>query len=105
MQATLSTETLPLIAGADPTPVPTVWKPATRVAFRMALIYFLLFAFCDGNGSLFQPIPVIGDWIDGKLTWPLHRLAELAASHVFHLTGVGAKFHPTGSGDTSAMPL
>jgi hypothetical protein len=71
-----------------------------RVAFRIALIYFVLFAFCDGNGTIFSYYGSIGDWIDSKLIWPMNHLAEFFSLHVFHFTGVGSRFHDTGSGDT-----
>ncbi len=96
-------ETASLIPGATPPPEPRPWRPLTRLAFRMAFIYFLLFAFCDGNGSIFQSYGPVGGWIDGKLTFPLFRAAEFLSLHVFHFTGIGATFHPTGSGDILAQ--
>ena len=88
-----------LIQGGTSAPTPRPWHPLTRVAFRTAFVYFVLFAFCDGNGSIFQNYGSAGEWIDGKLTWPLFHVAEFLSIHLFHFTGVGATFHPTGSGD------
>ncbi len=93
----------PLLANAAAPPARTHWSSLTRVGFRIAFIYFILFLFCDGNGSLFEQFPVVGGWIDGKLTWPLFRVAEFVSLHLFHFTGVGATFHPTGSGDTQVQ--
>ena len=81
---------------------PKQWSHSTRVAFRMAFLYFILFAFCCGNGTIFDPFPVVGDWIKDKLTWPLYRLTEFVSVHVLHFTGVGATFHDSGSGDSLA---
>jgi hypothetical protein len=33
------------------------------------------------------------------IAWPFQQVSMWAATHVFHITGVGATFHPTGSGD------
>ena len=93
-------ETAPLVTGAEPTPTPAPWPPLTRVAFRLAFIYFMLFAFCYGNGTIFGLYGQVGDWIEGKLDWPFNHVAEFVSTHIFHFTGIGATFHPTGSGDT-----
>jgi hypothetical protein len=77
------------------------WTPLARVAFRIAFIFFFCFIFLCGNGTLFSIFPVVGNWIDTALTWPTNQLAVWVGQHVFHLSGVGAKWHPTGSGDTT----
>lgn len=84
-------------------PKPVHWTPLTRVGFRIAFLYFFCFLFLYGNGTLFSVFPVVGGWIDQKLSWPLNRLSEWVGFHVFHLTGVGAHFHSTGSGDTAVQ--
>ena len=47
------------------------------------------------------PAPTIVDIADGRLGWPLAKLAHWVGVHVLHLTGPGADWHPTGSGDTA----
>ncbi|GAA3751656.1 hypothetical protein GCM10022270_07800 [Terriglobus aquaticus] len=79
---------------------PAPWSHLHRVLFRVAFVYFLLFAFCYGNGNLFDIIPVVGDRITQGLNWPLDHLAEWISTHVLHYSGIGATHHETGSGDT-----
>ncbi len=80
---------------------PVAWSALERVGFRVAFIFFLCFAFLTGNGTVFAIFPVVGDWIETGLTWPTNHLAVWVGQHVFHLTGLAAKWHPTGSGDTT----
>ena len=82
-------------------PVPAHWTALTRFLFRIAFLYFFCFMFFFGNGTLFSFIPVAGDWIEGILTWPFSHLAVFTGRHLFHLTGLAADWHPTGSGDTT----
>jgi hypothetical protein len=82
-------------------PAPLHWTPLGRVGFRMAFLFFFCFIFLYGNGTIFSIFPVAGDWINGILTWPTNKLAEWVGVHVFHLTGIAARWHPTGSGDTT----
>ena len=82
-------------------PVPMHWTPLGRAAFRIAFLYFVCFIFFSGNGTIFEIFPVVGDWISSVLDWPIQHLAEWTGNHVFHLTGIAAKWHPTGSGDTT----
>ena len=77
------------------------WSPVARVAFRIAFVYFFCFLFCFGNGTVFDLFPVVGGWINEAMTWPFNNLAEWTGQHVFHLTGLAAHWHPTGSGDTN----
>jgi hypothetical protein len=79
----------------------TSWSGFSRFAFRIGFLYFFCFIFCFGNGTIFDLFPVVGDWIDTAFTWPLNHLAEWTGQHVFHLTGLAAHWHPTGSGDTN----
>jgi hypothetical protein len=78
-------------------PVPLHWTPLSRVAFRIAFLYFFCFIFCYGNGTIFSIFPWIGNKIDTVCTWPLNTLAVWVGQHVFHLTGLAADWHPTGS--------
>ncbi len=82
-------------------PVPLHWSPLSRVAFRIAFLYFFCFLFFYGNGTVFTIFPWIGDKIDTVLNWPFQNLSEWVGQHVFHLTGLAAHWHPTGSGDTT----
>jgi hypothetical protein len=77
------------------------WSPLRRFGFRVAFLYGLCFLFLYGNGNLITLIPVAGDKIDFALSWPVRRLDEWIGQHVFHLTGVAARWHATGSGDTA----
>ena len=82
-------------------PVPLHWTPLSRLAFRIAFLYFFCFLFLFGNGSLFLLFPVVGAKIDGLLTWPMNQVAQWVGQHIFHLTGRSAAWHRTGSGDTA----
>jgi hypothetical protein len=95
--AELQTDRQTGTAAAAPAP----WSPLARVGFRIAFLYFFCFIFLYGNGSLFGIFPVVGGWIQGKLNWPFNHLSEWTAQHLFHLTGIAAHWHPTGSGDTT----
>ena len=90
----------PLIPGAAVPVLPRPWSHPTRVLFRIGFVYFLLFAFCDGNGTVFQIFFTPGHWIESGLNWPLDHLSDWISVHVLQYTGVGATHHPTGSGDT-----
>ncbi len=87
----------------DPAPIPTPapWSPLKRVLFRIAFLYFFCFCFLYGNGTIFMIFPVVGMWLSRWLKWPLNTLAQWVGQHVFHLTGLAAHWHPTGSGDTT----
>ena len=82
-------------------PTAKPWPVAGLILFRIAFLYFFCFLFFFGNGTVFDLFPVVGGWIDMVLTWPFNHLAEWTAQHVFHLTGLAAHWHPTGSGDTA----
>jgi hypothetical protein len=91
----------PVTSAPEAKPSPASWTPLRRFAFRIAFIYFFCFLFLYGNGSIFEIIPVAGSWINNLLTWPMNHLAVWTGHHVFHLTGLAATWHPTGSGDTT----
>lgn len=86
---------------AQKAPSRPAWSRATRVGFRMALIYFVCFIFFTRNGTLFDLFPVVGNWIDKGLMWLPDRASAWLGVHLFHLTGTAAQWHPTGSGDTA----
>jgi hypothetical protein len=82
------------------TPAPPAshsWTPLQRLAFRIAFLYFFCFLFLFGNGTLLDFIPRAHHY----LTWPMATLAQWTGQHLFHLTGIAAKWHSTGSGDTA----
>jgi hypothetical protein len=82
-----------------PAPTPA-WSFATRLGFRAAFCYCLLYALCCGNATLWEIIPFgAGDHIGDWLAWPFRHGAEWIGQHWLHLTGVGAKLHGGGSGD------
>lgn len=83
-------------------PVPPRWSFFTRLAFRFAFCYFMLFALCCGNATLWEIIPFhIGEHLNNWTSWPFYHGAQWLGQHLFHLTGVGAKLRNTGSGDTT----
>lgn len=84
-----------------PTPA-TTWPRSGRIAFRFVFTYLLVYAFGCGNGTLWDLIPFgVGGWLSSHVAMLWFKPAELIATPVFHLTGVAAHFHDTGSGDTA----
>ncbi len=80
---------------------PARWSFATRLAFRIGFCYLLLYALCCGNATLWEVIPFhAGEHLEDWTSRPFFLAAQWLGQHWFHLTGVGAKLHPTGSGDT-----
>jgi uncharacterized membrane protein YphA (DoxX/SURF4 family) len=80
------------------------WSLASRVGFRFAFCYFMLYLFCNGNVTVFTPIDRItwvNDVFSGWFNQPFHPVTEWLGQRVFHLTGVAAKWHGGGSGDTA----
>jgi len=90
-----------LVPPAPPVVEPIRWKPATRLAFRFAFCYFMLFALCCGNATIWEIIPVAGGYIEDWLSRPFTYAGQWLAQHYFHIQGAGAKLHETGSGDTA----
>lgn len=82
-------------------PTPGHWTALGRFAFRFASSYLLIYAFGCGNATLWELIPKIGDWIGSHLSLTWLKPAEYLAQHAFHVPGVGAHIHDTGSGDTA----
>jgi hypothetical protein len=82
-------------------PAPVRWSLATRIAFRFGFCYLMIYALGCGNATLWEVIPFhIGEHLEGWTAWPFFHAAQWLGQHLFRLTGVGAKLHGTGSGDT-----
>jgi uncharacterized membrane protein YphA (DoxX/SURF4 family) len=82
----------------------TVWPLPLRIAFRFSFLYWLLYIIPSaGAVSLFDLLPFggIGNKLSSWFAWPLARLAHVVGFYVFHLSGEGYDWHPTGSGDTA----
>lgn len=81
---------------------PAAWPLWKRVGFRFAFLYWGLYILpAAGQVSLFDAIPWGNSLLDDWIGWPLAQLSQWVALHIFHLTGDGAHWHPTGSGDTA----
>jgi hypothetical protein len=79
---------------------PVHWSPLTRFAFRFVFAYFMLYAFCCGNATLWELIPFhAGEHLEDWFNWPFNHAGQWLAQHLFHVQGVGAKIHGGGSGD------
>jgi hypothetical protein len=82
-------------------PTPRRWSFGTRLAFRFSFCYLMIYALCSGNATLWEVIPFhIGERLEDYTSRPFFLIAQWLGQHLFHLTGVGAKLHGTGSGDT-----
>jgi hypothetical protein len=82
------------------TPQPArAWSFATRLGFRGAFCYCLLYALCCGNATLWEVLPWVGEPINAFFAAPFRISAQWVGQHWLHLTGVGAKLHGGGSGD------
>ena len=80
---------------------PVRWSVGTRLAFRFGFCYLMLYALCCGNACIWEIIPFhVGEHLEDWTSWPFFHGAQWLGQHWFHLTGVGAKLHNTGSGDT-----
>ncbi len=82
-------------------PTPLHWNPLFRIGFRFCFCYFAVWIFLNGNSTVWQAVPIIGDGLGETAAYPPVFLANWVAPHVFHLKGVAAHSHPTGSGDTA----
>jgi len=93
-------ETFVAADAAQDTPV--YWKPLTRLSFRFAFCYFMIYALCCGNATIWEVIPFhVGEFLENWLSWPFAHAGQYLAQHMFHVQGIGAKLHDTGSGDTA----
>jgi hypothetical protein len=82
-------------------PTPRRWSFGTRLAFRFSFTYLMIYALGCGNATLWEVIPFhVGERLENWTSWPFFHGAQWLGQHLFHLTGVGAKLHGTGSGDT-----
>ncbi len=79
------------------------WSPATRIAFRFAFCYFLLYALCCGNATVWKTAPIIGDRLELLFWWPWRHAAPWFGRHVFHLTGTSARLHLGVSNDMALV--
>jgi len=86
------------LAPAGTTPVAVRWTPLGRFGFRFAFCYLLLFAF--GRCGTLDIVPKIGSYISWGFAIASFKPAEWLVQHRFHVTGVAAHLHPTGSTDT-----
>jgi hypothetical protein len=86
------------------TPQAHPWPLAGRIGFRFAFCYFTIFLFCHGNTTIFSPLDTL-PWLHGTIAawlWtPLAMLAQSIGPRMFHLTGLAAAWHGSGSGDTA----
>ncbi len=82
------------------------WLRWKRVLFRFAALFWTGYILqSDLVWAITAFVPPLQRWLlpwpVRTLTWPVQALTRLLASHVFHLTGIAAKPHETGSGDTA----
>jgi hypothetical protein len=88
------------VDAAPEAPAAVHWSFLTRLGFRAAFCYCLLYALCCGNATIFEPLPLhVGEFIEKWTSWPFRNGAQWAGQHLFQLTGIGAKLHGGGSGD------
>ncbi len=85
----------------SPNPQPDRWPLIGRIGFRVAFCYLLLYAFSSTNANLLYILPKLGAMIASWLSFATLSPAIWLAHHLFHITGVGAQIHATGSGDTA----
>jgi hypothetical protein len=97
-EATLSPPQAAVAAPLANEPV-APWSWLRRLGFRFSFSYWVLFALLNGNVTLFLVLPVIGWPIQRGLDAPGRALTQAVADSFFHLTGVAARWHPSGSGD------
>lgn len=77
------------------------WNLSTRLAFRFAFCYFVLYALCSGIFTVWETIPWAGSYIENWLAWPFLQAAHWLGVHVFHLHGIGTTLADSDSGDTA----
>jgi hypothetical protein len=82
-------------------PPPACWSFATRLAFRFAFCYFMIYALCSGFLTIWETIPWAGGYIENWLAWPFRHAAQWLSLHVFHLHGIGTTLGDSDSGDTA----
>src|SRR5580704_16016562 len=77
------------------------WTPVERYGFRVACCYLLLYALSSGNDNVLYLIPKVGAKLASWLSLAWQKPAVWLAQHYFHVSGIGANIHATGSGDTA----
>lgn len=78
------------------------WSVTRRVSFRFLFLYWTLYNIPQyGCASIFDILPWGAEKINAILCWPLQQPSLWLGKHLFHLQGIAASFHPTGSGDTA----
>jgi len=80
---------------------PGNWPILGRIGFRVAFCYLLLYAFSSTNANLLYILPKLGAMIASWMSLATLGPATWLAHHLFHITGLGAQIHSTGSGDTA----
>ena len=76
---------------------PTRWNVFTRVAFRFACVYFVLYGLTSQVISELIPIPKVEIPDFGSL-WPMRQIVFWTAAHIFHV-GHPLVYSGSGSGD------
>ncbi len=77
------------------------WSLPTRIGFRFAFCYLATYCFFNGNATIFEAFPVVGDKLQYWLALAFLDPAQWIAQHLFHVAPPGNAMHPTGSGDTA----
>jgi hypothetical protein len=76
---------------------PTRWNLFTRVAFRFAFVYFILYCLTNQIISELIPIPKVNIPDLGSL-WPMRQIVFWIVAHIFHV-GHPLVWNGSGSGD------
>lgn len=82
---------------ADGVKPATVWRPATRMAFRFCFVYFILFSLSNQIFAGLLMIPNL-DIPDPGTLWPMRQVTFWAARHIFRVTR-DLVYTGSGSGD------
>ncbi len=95
-----------VLAAHNAPAAPMPWRWWQRALFRFSFAFWALWLL--QSGILWQATaltPFVARWVLPWplriLNWPVQTITHLLATHVFHLTGVAATYHQTGSGDTA----
>lgn len=90
-----------LLTPEEQTPPSARWSPLTRIGFRFAFCYLLLWCSpATGNVWLLDTIPIL-KMLSIPWVWLWHHITPWTAIHLFHLQGQRVTYFPTGSGDTT----
>jgi len=77
------------------------WNIVSKVLFRTAFCFFLLYALFGGSASLLDLIPGAGAAVDRSIRVPMERLSQWVGIHLFHLTGPAAQLHIQATSDSA----